>query len=79
MVQAYVLGKLCKVDGCEENDVVQQIKAISGVQEVNLVYGKYDIIAKVNGPSLENIKEIISETIRKIPGIEYTQTLISAQ
>jgi len=79
MVEAFVLGKISKMDKNGIDHVIQEIRDISGVKEVSLVYGKYDLVAKVVGNSLDSIKEVISETIRKIPEIEYTQTLISAQ
>lgn len=59
-----------------EGDVVKQLEANSGVKEAWVVYGVYDIVAKVEAESTERLKEIVSDNIRKLDGVRNTLTLI---
>ena len=43
-----------------------------------MVYGIYDIIAKVEAPELKAIREGVSDRIRNIEGIRKTMTMIAA-
>jgi len=49
------------------------------VVDVYMVQGMYDIIAKVELDSEEELKELVSEHIRKVEGISGTVTIMIAQ
>jgi DNA-binding Lrp family transcriptional regulator len=49
------------------------------VVDVYRVQGMYDIIAKVELDNEEDLKELVSERIRKIEGITGTVTIMIAQ
>lgn len=70
---AYVL---INVEIGAEGDVVKQLEANAGVREAWVVYGVYDIVAKVEAENTERLKEIISDNIRKLDGVRNTLTLI---
>jgi DNA-binding Lrp family transcriptional regulator len=38
-------------------DVFQQIKAVEGVKEVEMVYGVYDVCFKVEGQTIDGLKK----------------------
>jgi DNA-binding Lrp family transcriptional regulator len=59
-----------------EDAVVNDMKRIPEVKEVNLTYGVYDIVAKIQSESMDRIKEIITLKVRKIDKIRSTLTLI---
>jgi DNA-binding Lrp family transcriptional regulator len=59
-----------------EDAVVSDMKRIPEVKEVNLTYGVYDIVAKIQSESMDRIKEIITLKVRKIDKIRSTLTLI---
>ncbi len=61
-----------------EDAVVEQLRKLPEVKDVDLVYGIYDIIAKVEAPDLKAIREGVTEKIRNIPGIRKTMTMIAA-
>jgi len=59
-----------------EMDVLDQIKAIEGVEEAYLVYGNYDIIAKVTSKDVNDLKKRVIGQFRTIQKIRNTMTLI---
>jgi DNA-binding Lrp family transcriptional regulator len=62
-----------------ENDVLQNLKRVDGVNEVFAVYGTYDIVAKVKADSMERLKEIVTVRIRKVNNVRATLTLMSSE
>ncbi len=61
--------------GCEE-DVFEELGRAEGVVEAYIVYGVYDVVAKIEAPDMEALKDIVSKKIRRIPKIRSTITLI---
>ncbi len=59
-----------------ENDIFEKLKTIPQVSEVYIVYGVYDLVAKVEADSMDSLKEVISSTIRRIPKVKSTLTMI---
>lgn len=60
-----------------EEDVIREIRKLSDVKEAHLVYGMYDIMVKVEGPSVEKVKETVNVKIRKMDKIRSTLTMIA--
>lgn len=73
MATAYVL---INTDMGAENDVLKELKNIPGIKEVYLVYGVYDIIAKVEAETMEQVKEIITWKIRRLEKVRSTLSMI---
>jgi len=59
-----------------EMKVFEELYKIPEVKEVYIVYGIYDIIAKIEADSLEKIRQIIISRIRRIPEIRTTNTMV---
>jgi len=60
-----------------EEDVLHEIRKLNDVKEAYLVYGMYDIMVKVEGPSVEKVKDTVNMKIRKLDKIRSTLTMIS--
>ncbi|MFC1940897.1 Lrp/AsnC ligand binding domain-containing protein [Chloroflexota bacterium] len=73
MVKGYILIKL--VPGLEA-DALSQIRAISGIQDVNLVFGQWDAIAIAEAKTLFELANTIVREVRSIQGIQDTTTLL---
>ncbi|MGC8558647.1 MAG: Lrp/AsnC family transcriptional regulator [Nitrososphaeria archaeon] len=73
MATAYVL---INADMGSENDVLKELKNINGVKEAYLVYGVYDIIAKVDADTMEQVKEIITWKVRRLEKVRSTLSMI---
>ena|SRR5487761_267063 len=67
---------LINADLGAERDVIDRIKSIPNVVEVHVVYGVYDIVAKVEAESLEKVKETITDRLRTLEKVRSTLTMI---
>jgi len=76
MVKGYILIKL--VPGLESS-AVSQIRATSGVLDVNLVFGQWDAIAIAEAKTLFELSKIIVGEVRGIQGVQDTTTLLQGE
>jgi DNA-binding Lrp family transcriptional regulator len=56
--------------------VLKELKLVEGVEEAEMVYGIYDIVAKVKADSINSMKRIITEKIRTIQNVMATTTMM---
>jgi DNA-binding Lrp family transcriptional regulator len=75
MIEAFVL---VVVKPGKEEKVFDEMRKDPRVKEAHRVYGEYDIIARVEVPSVEELDRFHDETLRRIPDIEMTETLIAS-
>ena len=73
MVKCYILIKL--VPGLEA-DALSQIRATSGITDVNLVFGQWDAIAIAEADNLFELSKAIVGDVRSIQGVQDTTTLL---
>ncbi len=66
---------LITCDSGFEPSFIAELKTINLVKEVNRVWGSYDILVKLEGDNSNDLKNIITSKIRKIPHIKTTVTL----
>lgn len=59
-----------------EESIVNELKRIDLVKHVYQVYGVYDIVALVEGESMDKVKETITWKLRKLNGVKSTLTMI---
>ena len=59
-----------------EQHVIKNLLMIDEIKDVNRVWGAYDIVVKVVGPTSDAVREIIKEKIRMIDGIKTTISLM---
>jgi|TARA_B100001971_G_C18010014_1_gene441882 DNA-binding Lrp family transcriptional regulator len=60
----------------DEKELVKDLNSISCVSDGGMVYGVYDIIAKIKADSDEHLKEICSGMIRSNKNVRSTLTLV---
>jgi DNA-binding Lrp family transcriptional regulator len=73
MPRAFVL---INVESGFEDKVLQELKAISGVEEAFFSYGVYDLITKIKAETMEQLKEMVTKKVRTLPKVRSTLTLI---
>ncbi len=73
MPVAYVL--INSEVGAEE-EVLGELKKVKNVKEAYIVYGVYDIIAKVEAETMDKLKEIITWNIRRLEKVRSTLTMM---
>ena len=76
MATAYVL---INCDLGYEEQIIEELKHISDVKEVNGVFGAYDILAKVESDQISTLRETIMWEIRKIDKVRSTITLLGIE
>ena len=59
-----------------EDAVVEQLRRTPNIVESYVVYGVYDIIAKIEADTMEEIKDIITSKIRRLDKVRSTLTMI---
>lgn len=58
-----------------EADVLKEVKKVKGVNEAHTVYGVYDIVAKIETRSMDELKEIVTWRIRRLDKVRSTLTM----
>jgi DNA-binding Lrp family transcriptional regulator len=76
MLKAYVL---LKVTPGYERDIVKELKDIPEIEDINELYGEWDIIIKASVVKIEELDALLSEKLRKIEGVTLTSTMIVAE
>jgi DNA-binding Lrp family transcriptional regulator len=59
-----------------EEELISLLKNIEHVKEVFIVYGVYDIVAKIGADTMEKVKETITWKIRRLDKVRSTLTMI---
>ena len=74
MVTAVVL---IKAQTDKVTALAEQMADLDGVSEVFSVAGQYDLVALVRVRENEDLARVISDQVRKLPGIVSSETLIA--
>jgi len=75
-IQAYVLFK---VGSGTEREVCKKISDYDEVLVTGIIYGEYDVIAKISVTDMQALEEFLSVKIRKVPSVLVTSTMIIAR
>jgi DNA-binding Lrp family transcriptional regulator len=57
-------------------EVLKEIRTIEEVKEAEMVYGVFDIVAKVTTETMDQLKQTITFKIRMLPNVLTTNTLL---
>ena len=74
MITALVL---LRVERDRVNSVAEKLADMEGITEVYSVAGRYDLVAIIRVKENEELAEIVTNHIRKVEGIEKSETLIA--
>lgn len=73
VVLAYVLFK---VSSGTEREVAQKLVNYEEVLQADIVFGEYDVIAKLTTIDLDTLENFVSEKVRNVPNVLVTSTMI---
>ncbi len=62
-----------------EREVLEELRKLEEIKEAYVVFGVYDIVAKIVASNVEDLKSIVSNKIRRIPHVKTTLTMIVAE
>ena len=68
---------LINVEGEETIRASELLASMPGVAEVYSVAGNYDLVAVLSVANNEDLADLVTGQIRKVPGITRTETLIA--
>jgi len=68
---------LLLVDVGSEHTVAKELRKLPGVTEVQVVYGEFDVVARLEPRDISLMDETVTMA-RKLPGVTKTSTLISS-
>ena len=57
-----------------QRDVAKRIAGIPGVEELYLISGRWDMVARIHAANLEEIGSIVIDRLRSIEGVSGTET-----
>jgi DNA-binding Lrp family transcriptional regulator len=59
-----------------ETEVLKGLKDVKEVKEAHMLYGVYDIIARIETDTMQELKDVISWKIRRLDKLKSTLTMI---
>ena len=70
---------LVNTDSGSESKVLMALKKIDAVEEAYLVYGVYDVVAKVKANTMDRLKEIVTWNVRHLDKVRSTLTKVVSE
>ncbi len=67
------------LDRAQEDAILEDLKAMEEVVEAHILFGSWDLIAKIKLDGPEQLAGFVIENIRSIPGVKMTATSIVAK
>jgi len=72
-VLAYVLFK---VSSGTEREVAKKLIEFDEVLQAEIIFGEYDVVAKMSTKDLDTLENFVSEKVRTVPNVLVTSTMI---
>ena len=73
-MKTFVLAKLAPG---KEQQAVRTIRALSGVKEVYMVFGGWDMILAAEADTVDKLSNLIVSRVRAVDGVTATETLVT--
>jgi DNA-binding Lrp family transcriptional regulator len=67
---------LISVEISKMESVLEELRKIDAVKEAYMLYGVYDVIAKVEADTMDKLKEIVTWKVRRLDKVQSTQTMM---
>ena len=62
-----------------ESEVVESLRKIDAVEEAYMVYGVYDVVAKIKANAMSELKEIVTRHLRSLDKVRSTLTMMAIE
>jgi DNA-binding Lrp family transcriptional regulator len=67
---------LFKVASGTEREVAERLIDFTEVMQADVVFGEYDVIARLTTDNLDKLEDFVSQSIRTVPNVLVTSTMI---
>jgi DNA-binding Lrp family transcriptional regulator len=72
-ILAYVMFK---VSSGTERQVAEKLIEFEEVQQADVIFGEYDVVAKLITKDLDKLEDFVSDHVRNVPNVLVTSTMI---
>jgi Lrp/AsnC family transcriptional regulator for asnA, asnC and gidA len=72
-VLAYVMFK---VSSGTEREVAQKLIEFDEIMQADVIFGEYDVVAKILAKDIDDLEDFVSDHVRNIPNVLVTSTMI---
>ena len=62
-----------------EEEVREQLLGMAEVRECYVVYGVYDLVAKIESDTMDKLKEAVTHNLRSLEKVRSTMTMICVE
>lgn len=59
-----------------EEEVLKELRKVEGVIESFIVYGVYDVVAKIRADTMDRLKDVVTWHVRRLNKVRSTLTMI---
>jgi len=59
-----------------EEEVLKELNKVEGVVEAFVVYGVYDVVAKIRSDTMDKLKDVVTWHVRRLNKVRSTLTMI---
>jgi DNA-binding Lrp family transcriptional regulator len=59
-----------------EGELLRELRKLNNVSEAHAVYGVYDILAKVEAKTMQELREVITSKVRKLKNVRSSLTMM---
>ncbi len=59
-----------------EEEVLKELQKVEGVVEAFIVYGVYDVVAKIRADTMDRLKDVVTWHVRRLNKVRSTLTMI---
>ena len=67
---------MLNVETGAEEEVMNSLRDLQEVKEAWMVYGVYDLVLRVEAETMEELKNVVSWTVRRLDRVRSTMTMI---
>jgi Lrp/AsnC family transcriptional regulator for asnA, asnC and gidA len=65
-----------RIEQGNENDALERLREIEGIQEVHLTTGEWDVVLRVYAEDTDSLRELMFDNIAKVEGFSRSQTMV---
>lgn len=70
---------LINTEMSSETEVLEALHKVVNVKEAFVVYGVYDLVARVEADTMDQLKDIVTWKIRRLDRVRSTLTMMAVQ
>lgn len=70
---------LINVEAKKEDEVYNALVGMKEVEGIREVFGQYDLICRIEAKNLREIRKLIIDQIRSVPGVIATTSLVTSE